>query len=119
MLKYIPSLFSIRFILFEFLILRLDVGFGTFGSIFHTFCDLACLLSTSSRSCIRLSSSCLLLGTCRILTFFSASSRSILLRWSCSWLCWLLTRCMNVLALSWVRLLLLLLHFGFVFLINI
>jgi len=114
MLKNIPGLFSIWFIFFKFLILWFNVCLGTFSSVFHTFCNLSSLSIGTSCS-IRLLLTCVLLLSCVcILTFFSGCV-SICLCWSSTWLDWLLTRSMNILYLTRVRLLLLLLHFGFVF----
>jgi len=115
MLKNIPSLLSIRLIFFKFLILGFNVGFCTFSSVFHAFCYLPCLLSICTTSCCRLLLSSILLwcGIC-VLTIFSGGSSSCL-SWCSTWLDRLLARSMNILYLTWVRLLLLLLHFGFVF----
>ena len=114
MLENIPSLLSIGFIFFKLLILAFNVCFGRLSSVFHAFCDLTILLSISSCCCWLLSCCILLLTCCISFTFFS-SCCSVCLSWCCTWLSWLLTRSMNILDLTWVRLLLLLLHFGFVF----
>jgi hypothetical protein len=111
MLKNIPGLLPIWFIFFKFLILWFNICLCTFSSVFHTFCNLSSL-SISTCSWIRL---CILLLCCVIILTFFSSCVCIRLCWSSTWLCWLLTRSMNILYLTWVRLLLLLLHFGFVF----
>ena len=114
MLKNIPGLLPIWFIFFKFLILWFNVCLSTFSSVFHPFGNLSSL-SIGTCCSIWLLLTCVLLLSCIcILTFFS-SSVCIRLCWSSTWLGRLLTRSMNILNLTWVRLLLLLLHFGFVF----
>ena len=116
MLKNIPSLLSIWFIFLKFLILWFDVCLRTFSSVFHAFCYLS---SLSIGSCsIRLLLPIILLLSCSCILAFFTGCVSICLYWSSTWLRWLLAWCMNILNLTWVRLLLLL-HFGFVLLIYI
>lgn len=83
MLQNIPSLFPIRFVFLLLLILRFNIGFGRFSSVFHSLCDLSslstsCVLSCSStRSCICLPSA----SSWSCCSFLRVPRRSVLL-WS-------------------------------------
>ena len=72
MLKYIPGLFSVWFVFFQFLVFWFDVSFGRFCTVLHPFGDLASLgispgCSTSASGSIGLTLACSSLTGCLLL----------------------------------------------------
>ena len=75
MLQNIPSLLSIWLVLFQFLILWLNICFRRFSSIFHPFRNLSLILTSSSFSCI-----CISILSSSLLILLILVVRSMLLR---------------------------------------
>ena len=85
MLQNIPRLLSIWLVLFQFLVLWLNVCFRRFSSIFHPFRNLSLILTSCSSGCIRISILC-----SSLLILLISISSSILLRLLCILTCVLL-----------------------------
>ena len=75
MLQNIPRLLSIWLVLFQFLILWLNICFRRFSSIFHPFRNLSLILTSSSFSCI-----CISILSSSLLILLILVVRSMLLR---------------------------------------